>query len=47
MVKQLSKYGAGLIALYVIVANGSGFGQAFSAGARGLSDVTKSLQGRP
>jgi hypothetical protein len=44
--KQALKYGAGLIALYVVVANGSNFGTAFSAGASGISGVTKTLQGR-
>ncbi|WP_154793300.1 hypothetical protein [Occultella kanbiaonis] len=46
MLRQLTKYGAGLIALYVIVANGSRFGSVISAGARGVSDVTRTLQGR-
>lgn len=46
MGKQSLKYFGGLIALYVVVANGSGFGSAFSAGARGVSDVTRTLQGR-
>jgi hypothetical protein len=44
--KQALKYGTSLIALYIVVANGSNFGTAFSAGARGVSDVTKTLQGR-
>lgn len=44
--KQALKYGVGLIALYIVVANGSNFGSAFSAGARGVSDVTRTLQGR-
>ena len=38
---------AGLIGLYIVVANGSNFGTAFSAGAAGVSQVTKTLQGRP
>lgn len=46
MIRQLSKYGAGLIALYIVVANGSKFGQVISAGATGVSGVTKTLQGR-
>jgi hypothetical protein len=46
MVKQLAKYGAGLIALYIVVANGSKFGTVISAGARGVSDVSRTLQGR-
>lgn len=44
--KQALKYGTGLIALYIVVAQGSNFGTAFSAGAKGVSDVTKTLQGR-
>jgi hypothetical protein len=44
--RQGLKYGTALIALYIVVANGSNFGTAFSAGARGVSDVTKTLQGR-
>jgi hypothetical protein len=46
MVKQLSKYGAGLIALYIVVANGSQFGQVFTAGATGGTQLIKGLQGR-
>lgn len=46
MIKQLAKYGASLIALYLVVANGSGFGTAFDAGAKGVSNLTKTLQGR-
>ncbi len=46
MIRQLSKYGAGLVALYIIVANGSKFGSVISAGANGISGVTKTLQGR-
>lgn len=44
--KQYGKYFAGLIGLYIVVANGSNFGTAFSAGATGISGVTKTLQGR-
>jgi hypothetical protein len=44
--KQYLKYGAGLIGLYIVVANGTNFGTAFSAGAQGVSAVTKTLQGR-
>jgi hypothetical protein len=47
MVKQGMKYGVGLIALYLLVANASGAGQVFTSGANGLSTVTKTLQGRP
>ena len=46
MIRQLAKYGASLIALYVIVANGSNFGKVISSGATGISGVTKTLQGR-
>lgn len=46
MIRNLTKYGAGLIALYLIVANGSKFGQVITAGANGVSGVTKTLQGR-
>ncbi len=46
MVRQLAKYGAALIGLYLVVAYGSGFGKSFGAVATGVSDVTKSLQGR-
>lgn len=44
--KQYGKYFAGLIGLYIVVAHGSNFGQAFTAGANGVSSVTKTLQGR-
>lgn len=43
--KQYGKYFASLVGLYIIVANGSGFGTAFTAGANGLATVTKQLQG--
>lgn len=46
MIRQLAKYGAVLIGLYVVVANASGFGQVISAGANGVSGVSKTLQGR-
>lgn len=46
MVKQVTRYGVGLIALYLVVANASGFGQVISAGATGVTGVTKTLQGR-
>lgn len=44
--KQYGKYAFSLIALYIVVANGTNFGTAFSAGAQGVSTVTKTLQGR-
>ncbi len=46
MIRQLAKYGAGLIALYIVVANGSKFGTVISSGAAGISNVSKTLQGR-
>jgi hypothetical protein len=46
MLRQSLKYAAALIGLYVIVANGSGFGQAISAGANGVQGISKTLQGR-
>lgn len=44
--KKLAAYGAGLIALYIAVANGSNTGSVISSGASGLSKVTSTLQGR-
>ena len=44
--KQYGKYFAGLIGLYIVVAHGTNFGQAFTAGANGVSKVTQTLQGR-
>lgn len=46
MFRQTLRYGAGLIALYLVVANGSNFGSVISAGAEGASKVTQTLQGR-
>jgi len=46
MFRQLTKYGTGLIALYIVVANGSQFGRVMSQGAEGISGVTRTLQGR-
>lgn len=46
MIKKLAGYGVGLIALYLAVANYSGTGSVISAGADGISTVTKTLQGR-
>jgi hypothetical protein len=40
------RYGAGLIALYLVVYNGSKAGTLFRAGAYGTTDVVKALQGR-
>lgn len=46
MLRQLAKYGAGLIALYLVVANATGFGQTIEKGAGGVANITKTLQGR-
>ena len=46
MIRQFAKYGASLIALYIVVANGSKFGQVVTAGAQGVSTVSRTLQGR-
>jgi hypothetical protein len=46
MVKQLAKYGAGLIGLYIVVANCSNFGQVMTAGANGGTQLIRGLQGR-
>lgn len=44
--KTYGKYAAGLIALYVVVANGTKFGTAVRAGASGSVNVIKAFQGR-
>jgi hypothetical protein len=46
MLKQSLRYGAGLIGLYIVVANATGFGKVITAGAAGSSQLTKTLQGR-
>lgn len=46
MTRKALAYGAGLIALFIIVKNGSRSGQVFSAGASGASKVARTLQGR-
>jgi hypothetical protein len=43
---QMAKYGVGLIALYLIVANASGFGKDLAQAGTSLAQVTKTLQGR-
>lgn len=44
--KTYAKYGAGLIALYLIVANGTRSGKAIRSGATGTASVIKAFQGR-
>jgi hypothetical protein len=44
--KIYAKYGAGLIALYLIVAHGKNFSTAVKGAASGGSGVIKTLQGR-
>lgn len=44
--KQYLRYGTGLVALYIVIANGSNFGTVISKGAEGVATVTKTLQGR-
>ena len=39
-------WGAGLIALYLVVANATGFGTDVTQSANGASTVAKTLQGR-
>jgi hypothetical protein len=46
MGRQFMKYGAGLIAFYLAVANASGLGKVFTDGANGGATVVKALQGR-
>lgn len=46
MIRKLSGYFAGLVALYIITANASNFGRVITAGADGGSKFTKTLQGR-
>lgn len=44
--RTYGKYFAGLIALYLIVYNGSKSGIVMKEGAAGISKVAKTLQGR-
>jgi hypothetical protein len=44
--KTYGKYAAGLIALYLVVANGTKFGTAVRAGATGGRDIIRAFQGR-
>ena len=44
--RQGLKYFAGLVGLYILVANATGTGTLFSQGAQGASGFTRTLQGR-
>lgn len=44
--KVALKYVAGLIGVYIVVANGTNFGKAFTAASNGTSTVFRTLQGR-
>jgi hypothetical protein len=46
MVRKLAGYGTGLIALYLLVANGSKAGALFKEGASGSASVVRAFQGR-
>lgn len=46
MGRQALKYVGGLIGLYLLVYYASGSGTVISAGAKGSTDIIKSLQGR-
>jgi len=44
--KTYAKYGAGLIALYLVVAHGTNFGRAVRSGSAGGATIIKAFQGR-
>lgn len=44
--KTALKYGGGLIALYLVVANGTKAGTAMKDGASGIGSIVKAFQGR-
>lgn len=46
MVKKITFYGAGLIALYLVVVNYTGFSKDVSSSTSGASSVVSALQGR-
>lgn len=46
MGRMALKYFGGLIALYVVVYNGSNAGRVITSGAGGISTVARTLQGR-
>lgn len=46
MLRKFAEYGAGLIALYLVVANASGFGTAMTGVRDATTDTIKAFQGR-
>jgi hypothetical protein len=46
MLRNSLRYGAGLIALYLVVYNGSKSGNVIKEGAAGVSKITSTFQGR-
>ena len=44
--RQLLRYSAGLIALYIVVHNGTNSGKLFKEGSTGAALVAKTFQGR-
>jgi hypothetical protein len=46
MGRKLAVYGAGLIALYLLVEHGTAAGKLLDAGSKGGIGVVKALQGR-
>lgn len=46
MGRKALEYGAGLIALYLVVAHASAFGTIMTSSANGTTSLTKALQGR-
>lgn len=46
MLRQTLKYGAGLIALYLVVVNYTGAGRLVAEGSRGASGLVRTFQGR-
>lgn len=46
MLRKALTYGAGLIAIYLVVANSTGTKNVLTSGSSGLVNLTKALQGR-
>lgn len=44
--RRVLVYGAGLIALYLVVANATGFGKDLESGGSAASSLVKTFQGR-